>query len=812
MSGGVTYSGRMGEPSLGRRLYSSLMFLLVSALGGLLFAGLAVPAAGLASEVSKLGASALESIPAEIETPPPAEGSKVLMADGSLLTNFYEEYRVYVPLSDISPTMQQAQISIEDQRFYDHGALDMRGTLRALVRTTSGNTQGGSTLTQQYVKLALMDKAVADNDPTALAEARDRTVARKVLELRYAIALEQKLTKDEILERYLNLSYYGGGAYGVEAAARRYFGTTAKDLTLSQSAMLAGLVRNPATTDPIRYEKLAIERRNNVLDVMLGQNVITKAEADAAKAEVFDRSRITETPHGCNAAKYQQLCDIVYRTLIQMDSLGPDDKARDRFLKRGGLTIQTEIDPRTQDAAQEAVSNYIYPTDPVLGVIATIEPGTGLIKAIAQSRPDRGEEPGQSYWNYAMEPDLGGAEGYFGGSTFKMFVLAAAINKGMPTSRTYEAPRTKDWSGEMFRTCEGSERARNWTVSGAGGTFDMYSGAANSVNNYFVALEQDVGLCDVTKMAETLGLKLSGNLTFSAPAEEGRRTVQNPSFTLGTAEVSPISLANAYATIAARGMRCNPIIIQSVTGPDGKTYDVPSGDCQQVIPQEVADRVIDVLRGPFRSGTARAANISGYNIAGKTGTDTNAPTIWTLGFTPQLATAAMITVDRMSDRFQGRREPSLEGAPIQDGRVRLRGSSGGEAGARLWKPAMEVALQGYERGSFVPPTRYTPPTVDVPSCSGLGLNACRARLQDAGFGTRVTKVENSRPDGTFLGISPRGSAPQYSTITLRVSSGPPPAPAPAPAPTTSEPAPAEPPPEAPPAEPPADPPPAEGDG
>lgn len=770
----------MRAPSLGRKLYSSLMFVFVSVLGGLLAAGLAVPTAGMVSEMTKLGATALDQVPAELETPPQAQGSKVLMGNGEVLTNFYEEYRVYVPLSDVSDSMKQAQISIEDRRFYEHGAIDVIGTLRALVRTSAGNTQGGSTLTQQYVKLALIDKALAAGDQEALNQAYDRTVSRKILELRYALALEQKLSKDDILERYLNLSYYGAGAYGVEAAARRYFGTTAKELTLAQSAMLAGLVRTPATTDPIRNEKLAIERRNNVLDVMLTQGVITKADADAAKAEGFDRSKITDTPHGCNAAKYQQLCDIVYRTLMQMQSLGPDRDSRERLLKRGGLTIQTEIDPATQDAAQAAVSAYIYPTDPVMGVVATIQPGTGLIKAIAQSRPERGDQPGQSYWNYAMEPDLGGAEGYFGGSTFKMFVLAAAINKGMPTSRSYEAPRTKDWSGERFRTCDGSVTAKNWEVSGVGGNFDMYTGATNSVNNYFVALEQDVGLCDVAKMAETLGLKLSGDLSFASPAEEGKRTIQNPSLTLGTAEVSPISLANAYATIAARGLRCNPIILKSVTGPNGESYEVPGSDCQQVIPQEVADRITDVLRGPFRSGTARLANIPGYSIAGKTGTDTNAPTIWTLGFTPQLATAAMITIDKQSDRYRSGRT-SLEGAPIQDGRIRLRGSSGGEAGRFLWKPTMEVALQHYERGSFVPPTKYSPPEVDVPSCRGLGVQACQQTLRDAGFGTSISRQTNNARAGTLLGISPRDTAPAYSTIRIIVSSGPAPAPPPAPA-------------------------------
>lgn len=763
----------MRAPSVGRRLYAALMFLFVSVLGGVLIAGLAVPTAGVAAELAKISAVAIQGIPQEVETPPQAEGSTVLMGDGSVLTNFYEENRVYVSLAEISPLMRQAQISVEDQRFYEHGPLDLRGTLRALVRTSSGNTQGGSTLTQQYVKLALIDKAVADNDKEALAAAYERTYSRKILELRYAIALEDKLSKDEILERYLNLAYYGDGAYGVEAAARHYFNTTAKDLTLDQAAMLAGLVRNPATTDPVSHEKLAIERRNNVLDVMAGQNVITKAQSDEAKKVTFDRSKVRYTKHGCTSSQFPHLCSVVEKTLMLMDSLGPDEESRRKLLNRGGLTIQTEIDPRTQQAAQDAVSNYIYATDPVIGVMVMIQPGTGLIKGIAQSRPAIGDGAGETYWNYAMERPLGGAEGYFGGSTFKMFTLAAAVAKGYPTSRSYDAPKERDWEGEVFRTCTGSVTVRTaerrWGVTNAGsaGEFDMYSGAKHSVNNYFVALEQDVGLCEVTQMAERLGLKLSGQ-TFEKS--------QYPSFTLGTAEVSPISLANAYATLAARGKRCDPIILKSATGKDGKSYEVPSANCQQVIDQGVADTVNDILRGPFNGGTASAANIPGYNIAGKTGTDTGAPTIWTVGFTPQLAGAAMITVDKRADRYKNitPAKRTLVGAPIQSGKRRLSGSSGGEAGAGIWKPAMTVALQGLERGNFVAPpsSSKTGEMVDVPSCSGKGLEACRQLLRDAGFGTTTSRQENSRPAGTFLGISPSSRAPKFSTIKLLVSSGP----------------------------------------
>lgn len=760
---------------MSRRLYSAVMFVFVSVLGGVLVAGLAVPSVGVAAELAKAGALTVGALPREVETPPPAEGSTVYMADGSVLTTFFNENRVYVPLSEISETMQLAQISVEDQRFYHHGALDLKGTLRALIRTSSGNTQGGSTLTQQYVKLALIDKAVADNDKEALAAARERTFSRKLLELRYAIALEDKLSKDEILERYLNLAYYGAGAYGVEAAARRYFGIPASELDLAQSAMLAGLVRNPVTTDPIRYEKLALERRNNVLDVMLGQGAITAEQAEHAKDEGFDRSHITETPNGCVSSEFPHLCSVVEKTLLQMPSLGggttaAEKEAAGRLLKRGGLSIKTEIDPRTQRAAQEAVSNYVYPTDPVIGMMTMIEPGTGLIKAVAQSQYEIGDGPGQTYWNYAMDRGLGGPEGLKGGSTYKMFVLAAAVAKGFPTSRSYDSPATRDWTGERFKTCDGVYvGSRGWSVRGVAGHFDMYSGAANSVNNYFVALQQDVGLCEVTQMARTLGLDL---VRPGQTVDQAWAGAQVGSFTLGAIEATPISLANAYATIAARGVRCDPIILSSVSNKEEREYDVPSANCQQVIPAEVADRVADILRGPFRSGTARSANIPGYDIAGKTGTDTGTPTIWTVGFTPQLVGAATLTVDPKADRYKHLHpnNRSLTGAPVRGGKARLSGSSGGEAGAGIWKPAMAAALEGLPRGQFVKPAPIKVATIDLPSCSGL--NDCRQQLRDAGFGTSISRVTNSAPEGTFLGMDPKRRAPQYSTVRLLVSSGP----------------------------------------
>lgn len=757
------------------------MFLVVSALGGVLAAGLIVPTAGVGAEAAKAVAEGVQSLPAELETPPQAEGSKVLMADGSVLTNFYDENRIYVTLDNIAPVMRQAQVAIEDNRFYQHGALDLKGTLRALVRTSAGNTQGGSTLTQQYVKLVLLDKAISSNDPEQIRAAQARTVARKVLELRYAIALEQRLTKDEILERYLNQAYFGEGAYGVEAAARRYFGSTAKKLTLDQAAMLAGLVRNPVTTNPIKAPKVAIERRNNVLTEMRKLGVITAAQEQQARKAGWDPAKVTKTVLGCANSKYPHLCNLVENTLKSLPAMGPDRETRTNRLYRGGLTIQTELDPTFQDAAQAAVSGFIVPTDPVIGVIVMIEPGTGLIKGMAQSRPKMGAAPG-TFYNYAVErknangDPMGGTLGFSGGSTFKAFTLAAALEKGIPTSRTYNVERVRNWQGERFKSCQGTFRQRaRYQVTGSAGVMDMYEGAKRSSNNYFIELEQDTGICEVTTMAAKLGLK--SGLGYDLPAKYSG----NPSFTLGTAEITPVSLATAYATFAARGKRCDPIIIKSAVDREGKAIPVPNGNCQQVIPEWIADTVNDVLQGPFNpGGTAAPANIPGYQIAGKTGTDDNAPTIWTMGYTPKLVGAAMITVDRAAPRFKGDRTPSLEGVRIAKGR--LAGRSGAEAGGRIWKPAMRVALAKLgSSGRFVRPDAGQQPAaewVTVPSCRGMSVSECRSTLRGAEFSTSVSEIASSRPEGTLLGLSPSRRAKKYSTIRVLVSAGPTKAPKP----------------------------------
>lgn len=777
----------MRVPTFGKQLYSALMFVLVSVMGGILAAGLLVPTAGVTAELAKTSALMVQSLPQELETPPQAEGSKVLMKDGSLLTNFYDENRTYVKLDQIAPVMRAAQVAIEDQRFYQHGALDPRGTLRAFVRTASGNTQGGSTLTQQYVKMVLLNTAYDSNDPVKIQMAQKRTFATKFQELRYALALEKKMSKDEILERYLNLSYYGDGAYGVESAARHYFSTTASKLTLAQAAMLAGLVRNPATTDPVRHEKLALERRENVLDKMSDPSVglITKAQAEEAKKVPFDRTKVTKTKLGCANSKYPHLCQMVEKTLKQLPSMGPNEAAARDRLYRGGMTIQTEIDPRFQDAAQRAVSNLVAPTDPVISTMVMVQPGTGLLMAAAQSRPKMGNDAkaGETYYAYWADRKYGGAEGVQGGSTFKAFTAAAALEQGIPTSVSFSVDKVMDFTGKTFKGCDGPFRQIDkWNVRGAAGNYDMYSGATHSVNGYFAQLIQMAGVCNTVKMATKLGLRMANG------ADMVKNYGSIPSFTLGAVEIAPMSLVEAYATFASRGKHCNTILIKSAKTRDGRNVPVPQADCKQVISEDLADTMNDILQGPFNAGTARSADIPGYQIAGKTGTETGAPTIWTMGYTPSLVGGAMITTDKMSDRFRGRKKRPLAGTRLAQGHY-LAGNSGREAGGLVWKPAMREALALLPKQNFVKPgNKLTVGAMtQIPSCVGMGVHECEATMTSAGFSTRIVSQTSNRPKGTFLGSSPHGSAPKYSVIRLYVSSGPAPKPV-APPPTTQAPA------------------------
>ena len=756
---------------------SVAMFLAISVLCGLLLSGLAVPFVALASGLAKAASDSMQYLPAEFETPPQSQKSRILMADGSELATFFAENRTYVALDGISPLMQKAQVAIEDHRFYEHGAIDLQGLGRAVLRTLSGSTQGASTLTQQYVKQVQIETALARGDEEAAAAAQAVSIERKIREMRYAMAVEERLSKNEILERYLNIAYYGDGAYGVEAAAHHYWNTTAKDLTLAQSAMLAGIVQNPVAFNPVQHPEKAIERRNQVLKRMASSEVgmITQEEANAAMQEGFDKSNVQGARNGCKddeASPFPVLCDYVRRVLIsdQMPSLGSTPEERENRLKRGGLTIKTLIDPKAQQAAEEAVAKTVGPTDPVWGGSVLIQPGTGLITAMAQSRTKLGDGEGETWQNVNVSTQYGGIEGFQPGSTFKPFVIGAALEQGVPTSTTFDAPQTMQFKGQKFKNCEGTFTFQgSWEPKNydkAYGVIDMLKAAQNSVNTYFIQLEAKVGICASIDMAQKLGVKL-------ADGEDMRKMAEYPSWVLGTAYVTPLSMAEAYATFANRGVHCNPIILQSVQTKDGTEVEIPSADCKQVISPEVADGVNHVLSTVMTQGTGTRARMpDGRPQAGKTGTTDGAMSVWFAGYTPDMAGVAYIAVDNINPYYENHRK-SVDGLRMSTGKV-LEGSGGQDAGG-IWKSAMSAALKDIPASSFQEPNKriLEGEKVPVPNVTGMTEEQARQALEAEGFSVGRLEQFSPQPAGTYLGkVFPSSRAAKYSTVQLVYSKGP----------------------------------------
>ncbi len=682
-------------------LRTGALFVLVSVVCGLLVTAATLPFVGGAAWGAKAARDGMSSLPLAFDTPAQAQRTRVLDADGHVLAYFYDQNRAYVKLADIAPVMRTAIVSIEDHRFYEHGPLDAQGTLRAFVKNffAGGVTQGGSTLTQQYVKQVQVNEAAQAGDKAGIEAATDSSYQRKLRELRYAVSVENTMTKDQILERYLNIAYFGGGAYGIEAASEHYFGTTAKKLTLPQAAMLAGLVQNPNSFDPVAHAAAGIDRRNVVLDRMGELGTASAADVAKARKTKFSTKQVEYMSSGCQSTDYPFVCDYVRRSVLQMPSLGKTEADRTRTLMQGGLTIRTGIDTDVQDNVQEKVSDAVGAKDPVIAAMDMIEPGTGQIVAMAQSRPVMGSDAkkGQTYWNYSASPEMGGAQGFQAGSTFKAFTAAAALENGIPLSQRFNARASMNFSGARFDSCNGSTQvAGPFPVSNStdvNGPMDMYRAAEFSVNTYFVQLALDVGMCDVTKMAEKLGVQSS------TPDQPISWYDDKPSFTLGTAEVSPLSVADAYATFASGGIHCNPVIVSKITDGSGKNREVPDADCKRVISEDVASAMDSLLSSVVTKGTgARARTSDGRPQAGKTGTIDSNAAVWYVGYTPQIAGAAMISIDRERSSMT-----SLKGYTVKSSGLYLEGSGSGDAGRQIWKPVMDKYLKDLPAEAFPTP-------------------------------------------------------------------------------------------------------------
>ncbi|HEY8700594.1 MAG TPA: transglycosylase domain-containing protein [Arthrobacter sp.] len=655
----MTKKKRRGH-GLNRTLARIIGFFTASALCGVLAASLVVPAVAAAGFGISRSITYFDSLPSELVVSPPSQSTKVLTADGKEIATFFAENRVKVPLDQISPFVREAIIAIEDSRFYEHGGVDPQGILRAAVSNlTKGGQQGASTITQQYVTNVVNETLLSANKGEQVVLSGQKNIGDKLREMKLAIELEKKFTKDQILEGYLNIVFFSRDAYGIEAAARYFFSTTAKDLTLPQAALLAGLVNSPSFYNPAVNPEQSKARRNQVLDAMLSQGKISQADHDAARDTPIEL-KLNPGRQGCaNAVMAPYFCDYISHLILNNPAFGATPEDRERALYRGGLTITTTLDSRLQAAAQAQVDGTAGANPDHWGAsLVTIQPGTGKILAMAQNTvflPQEGKFDTQLNFNVdskdAQGNDLNGAGGFQPGSTMKPFTFTEWLNEGHTMTEEVDAsvrvyPVGFPWRSSCGKVLGAYSTAQKNPELGAADDLqnaeDGYYrrmpanyGLYNSINTATFAEATKLDFCGIQKVVDAVGLHsgLDG-------AQINMHQLGN---LLGAIGVAPVQLANAFATFANDGRYCAPIALTDVTDVNGGKLPAQAGDCHPAVKPEVARAVNAVLQDVLKVGSGIYINPkvqSQVPVAAKTGTSNNNGATWVVGYTSGVATAS----------------------------------------------------------------------------------------------------------------------------------------------------------------------------
>ena len=785
-------------------------FLAVSAAAGVLAAGLVVPAVAASGSVANAGVDIFDELPADLGDQSLSEATTILWSDGTVMARVYDQNRIVIGFDQIAPVMKDAIIAIEDDRFYQHGAVDLKGIARAVVSNASGDTQGASTLTQQYVKNVLVEQAVERGDTEAAAAATEASgvagYSRKLREMKLAIGVEKEMSKDDILTGYLNVAYFYNGVYGVEAASRYYFSKPAAELQLPEAALLAGLVQNPVAYNPIKNPDASVKRRNVVLDRMLELGKIDQVTHDAAVAAPVGTNP-QPSQQGCiNAGSAAYFCDYVTRVVETDPAFGATEDDRKKLLRTGGLTIRTTLSPQVQQITQDAVNTGVRPGQNPRMASSVVQPGTGQILAMAQDTVFSVDvdQPGVTQINYNVDKAYNGGNGFQTGSSFKAFTLAEWLKQGKSIDSTINAPFNGNDTFSQFTACgQKSRDPKKYVYSNAesreGGVMSIRKATEDSVNTAYVTMQKSLDLCNIAETAESMGVHLANPANGSVPRQKAsdmsNRNDTNagvnsslyvsPSLTLGVNEVAPLAMAGAYATFAADGTFCKPIAITEVLDTNGKPLPVPSADCKVVLDPNVARNVTAALRGVITGGTGTSARID-RPAAGKTGTTNDSTDAWFVGYTPQMSSAVWM------GHASGTRTLNRE---------RINGAGrrtifGGTISAPTWKrivgdgsDALNLPTQNFTAASNQGlKTTTSDGRIRVPSVVGRSVASATSALEAAGFDVRVSssRVASSSVAAGLVASQSARSASAGATITLTRSSGPAPKPAPKP---TQEPSP-----------------------
>jgi len=701
-----------------------LAFLSIAGLTGVLGAGLAVPAAGSVGEVAKAVPTVFDGLPDDLQIVEPAVESTMLDADGNTIATFFDKRRIVVPSDKIAGVMKQAIVAIEDKRFYEHHGVDPDGVARALVSNLSGSaTQGASTITQQYIRNMLIEQGYLEGDAEIVTNATEQTPERKLREMKYALTLETKMSKDEILTGYLNIAPFGPTTYGVEAASQLYFSKSASQLSIGEAALLAGLVQSPVDYDPLTHPDAAQQRRDVVLGALLDQGVITQDDHDqAVSVPVADMLDPDIQISGCQGAttSMEYFCDYALKQFLKDPTYGETESERTQLLMTGGLEIRTTIKPDMQSSASTALTTAL-PADNTFGpdgvglddVIVSVEPSTGNVLAMSQNTTygQDSDSPRTTMVNYAAQSS------FQPGSTFKLFTLIQWFKEGHGaydtvgrTNRTYTAGEFQCSDGTYVPVGDNG----TWTVTdleNKDGAMQAIRALGMSVNQAFINMSSKLDFCAIFQDAKDFGIT----------GPDGSTVLPVPANIIGSGAASPLQMATAYAAIANDGVKCEANALASVTDRDGTVLRTYEPSCSRVLDSGVAQKVSTMLRKAdeqfYRPPYANAVIQldGGRQFAAKTGTTDDNSNTWTVGFTPQVATAAWMGYARASST--GVENFYLAGQYYQH-------PYGSDVGVHIWVPYMNAVMAGYESAAMpdvfigdVPRTTPTPSSSATSSSS-----------------------------------------------------------------------------------------------
>lgn len=642
-----------------RALSLVLAYIVLCVTGGVVASLLFVPAVFGANTVAKAVIPSLQVEGIDFDVASLPQQSRMYASDGSLIATFYSQNRVVVPIKDVSEYMQKAIVAREDRRFFEHSGVDVQGVMRAFIQTyvLKRDMQGGSSLTQQYVKNVLMVQAREDNDPIAEYHAQESTIARKLREMLIAVQMEKMYSKPEILQGYLNIAQFGSNnLYGVETAAQRYFNVHAKDLNLVQSATIAAITKNPAGLDPSIPENQedSENERNIVLKLMLDQGLIEQAEYDeAVNIPLVDTLNIQSVNQGCQSAGNAAFfCSYVTTKILNSEEFGETEADRQKLLNEGGLDIYTTMDVNANNAAMQAANDTIPASDPsgMEVMIAAIKPGTGEVLGFGINRTYDATDAAASdqtktSMNYMVDQVDGGGWGVQVGSTWKPINMVAwmqqgrSINEGLRTSTSYPL--------SSFSCNNYSFANTNWKVENSGGGTvspeTPLQGLIRSHNTTQASMASQIGLCAIADAATALGYH---NAPSSAMDVYSSNSFNAP-MTIGAVQASPLTMANVYATLGANGVACTPIAMTRVTDKNGDEIDVPQADCHQAIDPEIAQTTAYALNQGVVTAGGEAATTqldNGRKTFAKTGTNENTYML-TAGFVPNVVSAFVAVGD-----------------------------------------------------------------------------------------------------------------------------------------------------------------------